>query len=85
MRLVILLIRLLDIYQMLIVVWCLFSWLRLTRNQVLESVYEALGTLVEPYIGLFRRLLPPMMGVDFTPVIAIVVLQILERVVIALL
>ena len=85
MRLVILLIRLLDIYQLLIVVWCLFSWLRLTRNQVLESVYEALGTLVEPYIGLFRRLLPPMMGVDFTPVIAIVVLQILERVVIALL
>lgn len=77
-----LVISLLNIYQMLIVAWCLFSWLRLTRVGVLESVYEALGTLVEPYVGLFRRLLPPMMGVDFTPVIAILVLQLAEQVIV---
>ena len=43
------------------------------------SVREALGTLVEPYLLLFRRLIPAFSGMDFSPIVALIVLQLVER------
>ena len=40
---------------------------------------EALGTLVEPYLSLFRRFIPTFSGMDFSPIVALIVLQLVER------
>ncbi len=71
--------RLFDFYQILIIVWCILSWLPTPRDGVLADIVGAIDTLVSPYINLFRRFLPPFGGIDFSPILAVVVLQLIER------
>ena len=59
--------------------WCLLSWLPASRGGLLEDIRAAIGMLVEPYLGIFRRVIPPVIGVDFSPVVAILALGIIER------
>lgn len=73
--------RLFDIYGWLIVVWCLLSWVPMRPGGFLDDLRGALGMLVEPYLGLFRRFIPPLGGVDVSPIVAIFVLAAIERLV----
>lgn len=69
-----LLINLVNVYSLVICVYVLMSWL--PQTGVLGDIYHALGIICEPYLGLFRRLIPPIGGmVDITPIIALLVLQ----------
>ncbi len=77
--------RLFNIYQFLIVVWCVLSWVpRSPGSGNLGTFRDALGILVEPYLGIFRRIIPPMGGIDFSPIVAIFALGIIERLVFSL-
>lgn len=78
------LIRLVDLYQLLIIVWCVMSWIP-RGHEVVERIRYALGAIVEPYLGVFRGLIPPVGGMDFSPIIAIVVLNLAERLVVGIL
>ena len=71
-------IRLVDLYQLLIVVWAVMSWIPYTEGWA-RSVRETLGIVVEPFVGLFRRFIPPLGGMDFSPVVAIMVLRYIPR------
>ena len=73
------LVRLLDFYEIVIVVWCILSWVPAPRNGVLADLVGAIDALVRPYIDLFRRLIPPFGGLDFSPILAIVVLRLIQR------
>jgi YggT family protein len=63
-------------YGFLIIVYVLMSWLP-KQSGIVADVYRVLGSLVEPYLSVFRRFIPPMGGIDFSPVVAIIVLQLL--------
>lgn len=78
-------IRLLDFYALLIVIWCIMSWIPMRRDGVLADVAGAINTLVSPYINIFRRFIPPFGGFDFSPVVAIIALQLLERILLGIL
>ncbi len=71
--------RLFDFYALLIFVWCILSWFPLPREGVIADIVGAIDALVSPYINLFRRFIPPFGGLDFSPILAIVVLQLVER------
>ncbi|OUO34532.1 YggT family protein [Olsenella sp. An290] len=71
--------RLFNVYEVLIVAYCLMSWVPRTGSGLFEDIRGALGILVEPYLGFFRRFIPPLGGIDFSPVVAILVLGVLER------
>ncbi len=71
--------RLLDFYQILIIVWCILSWFPMPREGVIADLIGAVDALVSPYINLFRRFIPPFGGLDFSPVLAILVLGFIER------
>ncbi len=71
--------RLLDFYALLIFVWCILSWFPLPREGVIADVVGAIDALVSPYVGLFRRFIPPFGGLDFSPILAIVILQLIRR------
>ena len=69
-----------NFYNILIVAYCLMSWLPVARaTGIVRDACEAVAMVVEPYLGLFRRFIPPFGGVDFSPVIAILALQFIER------
>ena len=78
LRLISLIVRLIEVYEFLIAAWCLLSWIPSSSRQLM-SVREALGTLVEPYLSLFRRFIPTFSGMDFSPIVALIVLQLVER------
>ena len=71
--------RLLDIYGWLIVIWCVLSWVPATSSSLFEDLRAAISTLVEPFVGVFRRFIPPVMGIDFSPIVAIFALTLIER------
>lgn len=68
---------LLYFYSLLILVYVIMSWFRPTG--FLWEVFQVIGSVVEPYIGLFRRFMPNTGMIDFSPLVAILVLQYLIR------
>ena len=81
MNLAYLLYRLLDFYEILILVQCIMSWFVRTGNGLVADIYGALSTLVDPFLNIFRRMLPPFGGLDWSPVVAILVLQLIQQVI----
>ena len=70
--------RLINFYEILIIIWCIFSWLPRTTG-ILGDIGNALDAIVGPYVNLFRRIMPPFGGIDFSPMLAIIVLGIVSR------
>jgi uncharacterized protein YggT (Ycf19 family) len=71
-----------EFYVLLIVGWAILSWFNKGRGLV-NDVYQILDRIVSPYINLFRRFIPAAGGIDFSPLIAIIILQILLRFLVA--
>ncbi|MCH3943343.1 MAG: YggT family protein [Atopobiaceae bacterium] len=84
MNLVIVLIRLIEFYQLLIVVWCILTWVPMGQLDIVDDIKEALGRVVRPYLDLFSRIIPTFGGIDFSPILAIIVLSLLERLIVAI-
>lgn len=63
-----------QIYQYMIIIYVLLSWLPNLRD---SFIGETLGKLVEPYLAPFRRFIPPIFGmIDISPIVAVFVLNI---------
>ena len=64
-------------YSWLIIAYVLMSWF--PTKGVLADIQQVLASIVEPYLRIFRRFIPPMGAVDISPIIAILVLQLLTN------
>lgn len=73
-----LLVKLVDVYTFLILVYILMSWIPQKSGWIYE-INRALRMICEPYLGLFRRIIPPLGGIDFSPILAIFGLQVIVR------
>ena len=69
-------IRIIQIYNILIIARVFASWI--VRNPY-NRLYHFLITITEPVLGLIRRILPPLMGLDLSPIIAFFLLDLLSR------
>ena len=69
------------VYILLIFVYVLSSWVRLPYSPWLRRIQDFLRDVCEPYLRLFRRLLPSFGPLDLSPVVGVLVLVILMRVV----
>lgn len=74
-----------NFYSFLVLAYCLLSWFPIRSGGLMEDIAVVLRGIVGPYLDLFRRLLPPMGGIDWSPVLAILVLNLLENFVLRLL
>ena len=72
----------LQFYSWLIIIYVLMSWFPVSG--VLEDFQRVLASLVEPYLGLFRRIVPAMGGMDFSPFVAILVIWAIQNYVVRL-
>ena len=67
------------VYILLIFVYVLSSWIRVPY--ALQPLVRFLHDVCEPYLRLFRRVIPPLGPVDVAPIVAVFVLIFLERVI----
>lgn len=68
------------VYVLLIFVFILTSWVRLPYSPWLQRIQRFLFDVCDPYLRLFRRVLPPLGPLDLSPVVAVIVLLLLQRV-----
>nr|WP_275983476.1 YggT family protein [Paenibacillus hamazuiensis] len=74
---------LIEIYTYMIIAYVLLSWLPAARD---SFIGEILGKLVEPYLSVFRRLIPAIGGmIDISPIIALIALRFIGEGIIAIL
>jgi uncharacterized protein YggT (Ycf19 family) len=59
----------LIVYTLLIFVYIIASWIRLPYS--LSPLQRFLHDVCEPYLRLFRRVLPPVGPLDLSPIVAI--------------
>jgi len=64
----------LTFYSILVFVWVILSWFK-GSGKVVSDIYKVLDPIVAPYVNLFRRFIPPIGGLDFSPLVALIVLQ----------
>jgi len=71
-----------DVYILLIFAYVLTSWIRVPYS--LHRLQRFLDDVCEPYIRIFRRILPSVGPLDLSPIVAIVVLVIVQRLLVEL-
>ena len=67
------------VYTLLIFAYVITSWIQLPYS--LSGVQRFLRDVCEPYLRLFRRILPPLGPLDLTPIVAIGALYLIRYVV----
>jgi YggT family protein len=65
----------LYIYIALILIRVLLTWF--PNVNWYNQPFAALGQLTDPYLNLFRSFIPPLGGLDLSPILAIFLLQFL--------
>jgi YggT family protein len=77
---------LIDLYEFVVIVAVVASWLIVfgvlsTRNQLARSLISALDALTEPVFRQVRRVIPSIGGIDLSPIIVFIILEVLRRLV----
>lgn len=65
------------IYSMMLIVRVLLTWFP-TINWSTPP-FSILSELTDPYLNLFRRIIPPIGGFDLSPILALFLLQFVSR------
>jgi YggT family protein len=69
------------VYVLLIFIYVLSTWVRLPYSPWLRRIQDFLRDVCEPYLRLFRRILPSFGPLDLSPVVAVIVLFVIQKLV----
>ena len=70
-----------SVYVLLIFGYIITSWVKLPYQPWLNRVQRFLFDVCEPYLRIFRRILPPLGPLDISPIIAVFSLIFLDRII----
>jgi YggT family protein len=70
-----------SVYVLVLIAYILMSWVRLPYSPWLNRIQRFLYDVCEPYLRIFRRLLPSFGGFDFSPIVGILALGLIDRVI----
>ena len=71
-----------NFYEYSMLAYILTSWFPQIKNNFIVEFFEA---ICEPYLKIFRKIIPPFGMLDISPIAALVVLSVIENLIIALL
>jgi YggT family protein len=66
----------LAIYSILLIVRILLSWF--PNVDWFSPPFSVLSQLTDPYLNLFRSIIPPLGGIDLSPILAFLLLSLLR-------
>jgi uncharacterized protein YggT (Ycf19 family) len=69
----------LALYGLVILAYIITSWLRLPYSTTLNRIQRFLYDVCEPYLRIFRRLLPATGAIDLSPILAFLALGVIDR------
>jgi YggT family protein len=69
-----------TIYTLVILAYIITSWLRLPYSPWLNRIQRFLYDVSEPYLRIFRRVLPSLGPLDLSPLVGLIMLIILSQV-----
>ena len=77
----------LDLYFWVLIISAILSWLVAfgvvnTRNRFVYTVGDMLHRLTEPVLRPIRRWIPPLGGLDLSPIVVILIIIFLQRLII---
>ena len=70
------LINFVDLYSMLLIVRILLTWFQ--GMDWANQVAGVLSPITDPYLNIFRSFIPPIGGLDLSPILAILCLNIIS-------
>ncbi|HXY16833.1 MAG TPA: YggT family protein [Gaiellaceae bacterium] len=74
-----------TVYTIVLLAYVVMSWLRLPYSPWLNRIQRFLYDVSEPYLRLFRRVLPSMGPLDLSPMIGIIALWLIDQALIRIL
>lgn len=63
-----------TIYSYVVIVRILLTWF--PNISWYDQPFSTLSQLTDPYLNLFRSIIPPLGGIDLSPILAILLLQV---------
>ena len=78
-----LLYMLLNLYNLVLIVWIILSWLVAfnvinSHNRFVSTVMHVLGRLVEPILRHVRKYIPPVGGLDLSPIVVFLAINFVQ-------
>jgi len=68
-----------SFFNILILVRVLLSWVPIGGGETMRTIVGLIYAATEPILSPIRRILPPMSGLDLSPIVAMVLLQVIGR------
>ena len=69
-------VKFLEIYGYILIVRILLSWFQ--GAEWAFNIISFLSPITDPYLNIFRSIIPPLGGIDFSAILAILALQLLQ-------
>ncbi|HIK37280.1 MAG: YggT family protein [Geminocystis sp.] len=66
-----------QLYLLLIIVRILLSWFQTVDWAA--NIISFLAPITDPYLNIFRSIIPPVGGLDLSPILAIFILQLIPQ------
>ena len=68
-----------EVLSLAVLIRILLSWIRIDPyNRFVLMLYQITDPILEP----FRRIIPPIGMIDISPIVALLVLQVLQRIIV---
>ncbi|MDJ0901748.1 MAG: YggT family protein [Xenococcus sp. MO_188.B8] len=68
--------KFLEIYGYLLIARILLSWFQ--NAEWAGNIISFLSPITDPYLNIFRSIIPPLGGIDFSAILAIIALQFIQ-------
>uniref|UniRef100_UPI004027E9F9 YggT family protein n=1 Tax=Candidatus Scatousia sp. TaxID=3085663 RepID=UPI004027E9F9 len=68
------------LFYVIILLRIFLSWIPNIDWQ--KQPWNTIRNVADAYLGIFRKFIPPFSGLDFSPIIALIVLQVIQNIVI---
>lgn len=65
-------------YFIIIILRCFLSWI--PNLDWYSQPLKTISLLTDPFLNIFRKIIPPIGGIDISPIIAIILLQVLQQI-----